>query len=471
MGRAGAGDDFTTTKRLVEEDYENHLMAEQERDDFDEPDEAPDEVPDEPPPSADPAGLYPVPGVVWQGLYAEIADYLGDHSWEVLLGCLTATGAHAHRKIDAKYHGRLFGMFYGLLVAPSGSGKSICTETCRGLLPDWYTVRGAVQSGPALAPVLAIIERDKKGRIESIEPRPAILIIEEWSRLGKNLKMSNSTLSEDLNTLADGPRLWNVSRSEASKQGGGDTVIMDPCLTICGTTTEGRFGEVVTVTDLRNGTINRYMTLPGAGTEWLLHDPDRASMDFYGLSAFAQRFPETHTLGQNFESVWDIYEPDALEAFLAWGTPKFERNPTTFEAGIMNNKDQSAEAEAIKRLHAQAHRTCLLYAWKDGADRIKMEHFEAAQAIIDTSHAFLMDLLSRPGETPAPQGQQYDLDNREQVRSRLGRMWEAKPGTVRMRKVFEGLRRQMTYKAMKAILSDLQDEGYCRVNGKEVEQR
>ncbi len=46
MARA-RDDDFTTTKRLVEEDYENHLMAEQERNDFDEPD-------DLPPPDADP---------------------------------------------------------------------------------------------------------------------------------------------------------------------------------------------------------------------------------------------------------------------------------------------------------------------------------------------------------------------------------------------------------------------------------
>ena len=62
------------TTRLVADDYENQRMAEQERD---------IEAPDEPPPSADPAGLYPVPGVVWQGLFGEIADYLGDHSWEV----------------------------------------------------------------------------------------------------------------------------------------------------------------------------------------------------------------------------------------------------------------------------------------------------------------------------------------------------------------------------------------------------
>ena len=445
MGRAGADDDFTTVDRLVADEDDNRIMAEQERETFDE----------EPPPSADPAGLYPVPSAVWQGIYGEIADFLGDRSWEVLLGCLTATGAHAHRKIDAKYHGRLFGMFYGLLVAPTGSGKSVCTETCRGLLPDWYTVRGAVQSGPALAPILAKIERDKKGKIESIEKRPAILIIEEWSRLAKNLKMSTSTLGEDLNTLADGPRLWNVSRSEANKQGGGDTVIMEPCLTICGTTTMGMFREVVTVTDLRNGGINRYLTFPGAGKEWLLHDPNRAGMDFYALSEFARRFPETHQIGQGFESIWDIYEPQAREAFLAWGIPKFERDPTTRVPGIMNTKDEAPEAEAIKRLHAQAHRTCLIYAWKDSAKMISLAHFEAARAIIDTSHAFLMDLLSRPGEAPAPAAKQFDLDSREKVRDRLARIWEGKRGPVRMRKVFEGLRRQMTHVDMKRHLSDL----------------
>ena len=166
--------------------------------------------------------------------------------------------------------------------------------------------------------------------------------------------------------------------------------------------------------------------------------------------------------------MWDIYEPDALAAFLSWGTPKFERDPRTRKAGIMNDRNDSAEIEAIKRLHAQAHRTCLLYAWKDGADRISLPHFEAARAIIDTSHDFLMDLLSRPGETPAPQRQQYDLDQREKVRDRLARIWEAKRGPVTMRKVHEGLRRQMSSKELKVFLSDLADEGYCTLDGKSV---
>ncbi len=41
MGHAGMDDDFTTIERLVRDDYENREMAEQERNDFDEPDDLP----------------------------------------------------------------------------------------------------------------------------------------------------------------------------------------------------------------------------------------------------------------------------------------------------------------------------------------------------------------------------------------------------------------------------------------------
>ena len=446
--------------REIDDYEENSAMAAQGKDTF-----------DEPPPSADPAGKFPVPDEVWIGRFAEVADHLGgERTWEVLMGTLIAMGARAHRNIHVRYHGMLYGMMYGLVVAGTGSGKSICTETCQGLLPTWYVVRGAVQSGPALAPILAKIERDGKGKIKSIDPRQACLIVPEWSKIGRNMKLINSSLSDDLNVLADGPLIWNCSRSEANKTGGGDLVIQKPCLCICATTVAGMFREVVTIQDLRNGTVNRYLILPGRVTEWRLYDPDRAQMDFERLSLIGDSIDMAHSLGGDVDSVWDLYEPDAKEAYLAWGTPLFERNQETREPGIMNNPDQSAESEAFKRLHAQAHRIGAIYCWTDRDTRIRLKHFEAARAIVDTSRAFLEDLLSQPVEVPAPPHIAHELSGRDIVRARLERMWETQTENINIRAAFHGVKRHMKMKTFRANVQDLQEEGFLVIRGLEVER-
>jgi hypothetical protein len=181
-------------------------------------------------------GAFACPEVLWRGRFADVANALGKRSWEIWAGTFAALAAVAHRQVHLRYHGHLYGMAYVLLVKPTGLGKSECTQTCRALLPANYVIRDAVQSGPGLAPVLAEIHRHKGGQVRQVRPRPAILVIEEWTTLLKNMAIQNSTLMDALNTLFQRASDWNISRSDRPGAGG-DLVIPEPALSICATTT------------------------------------------------------------------------------------------------------------------------------------------------------------------------------------------------------------------------------------------
>jgi hypothetical protein len=181
-------------------------------------------------------GASACPEVLWRGRFADVANALGKRSWEIWAGTFAALAAVAHRQVHLRYHRHLYGMAYVLLVKPTGLGKSECTQTCRALLPANYVIRDAVQSGPGLAPVLAEIHRDKGGQVRQVRPRPAILVIEEWTALLKNMAIQNSTLMDALNTLFQRASDWNISRSDRPSAGG-DLVIPEPALSICATTT------------------------------------------------------------------------------------------------------------------------------------------------------------------------------------------------------------------------------------------
>jgi len=185
-------------------------------------------------------------------MFAQIGDRLKKRSWEVWLGTLCALGAVAHKNLHWHYYRPLFGMVYGLLISPTGQGKGIVADVCDALLPEGYTKRDSVQSGPALFPILAKIERNEKGKILKIIPRQAILIIEEWTALLKASKIEFSNLQEILNNLFHHTRPWNVSRSDTEKSGG-DREVANPTLSICATTTASLLHEQVSEKMIRSG--------------------------------------------------------------------------------------------------------------------------------------------------------------------------------------------------------------------------
>jgi lambda repressor-like predicted transcriptional regulator len=247
------------------------------------------------------------PEVLWRGRFAAVADALGKRSWEIWAGTFAAPAAIAHRHVHLRYHSPLYGMAYVLLVKPTGLGKSECTHTCRALLPATYVVRDAVQSGPALALVLAEIERDKRGQVRQVRPRPAILVIEEWTTLLKNMSIQNSTLMDTLNTLFHRAWPWNVSRSDRPGAGG-DLVIPDPALSICATTTTSLLTQHVGEGLIRAGFLNRYLVLPGSCGPWRFYHPDAAGLEYGALAGLLDDLVDQRWMGGN---VWDAYTAEA----------------------------------------------------------------------------------------------------------------------------------------------------------------
>ncbi len=221
---------------------------------------------------------FPCPDILWQGLFAVIGERLKKFTWEVWMGALCGLGATAHKNVHFQYHRPLYGMIYGLLISPTGTGKGLCTDTCRALLPEFYTVRRSVKSGAGLFPILAAITKDRRGNIVAITPRPAILVIEEWTTLLKSAKIEFSDLQETLNELFHSPFAHNLSRSDSEKSGG-DRVVENPILSICATTTESLLREQITTRMIRAGFLNRYLIVPGSGEPWDFYDPERAGID------------------------------------------------------------------------------------------------------------------------------------------------------------------------------------------------
>lgn len=328
---------------------------------------------------------YLCPDILWRGVFEQVADITQKRTWEVWMGTACALGAMAHRNIHTRYHANLYGWMYGLLVSPTGTGKSVCTDVCKALLPVDYHIDSNIQSGPGLAPILADIERDGKGKVSSVDPHPAIVIMPEWTGLVRNLKIQNSTLEDTLNQIFDGQEQWTISRSEANRNGAGRTVIPRPTLSICATTTASLFASEVTAKMIGSGFLNRYLILPGSHARWR-HRDLTASVDYAPLrTLIPPGHPHAFGLGKG---VWEMHDQDALDYVTHMVSPLFENE-------LMNtNGNGNQTSEAFKRLHVYAHKIAMLYAWSDRSPLIQLAHVMAAKIVVETSLRFLCDLLA-----------------------------------------------------------------------------
>ncbi len=390
--------------------------------------------------------VFPCPDVVWQGGFLQVAEALGHRSWEVFMGAACGLGALAAKSIDVRYYGRLKCPLYGLLIKPTGTGKSICTDTFQGLLPEWYSTSGAVQSGPGLLTIVAKVERDKNGNVGKVHTLPAALIIEEWTRLAKNLKLQFSTLMEDMNQIWDGKR-WNISRSDANKTGGGNVVVHDPLLTVCATTTESLFTEEVTPRMVRSGFLNRYLTLPGSMKRWKLIELDAAAIDYDVLMAVRDRYLQhPHRLGDG-RPLWDLYTPEALECYRAWGEPLLEP--------IMDSK--GPEADLYKRLHTNAQKLALIYAWSSYSPHIELSHIQAVISILDVSRRYVASLMEET-EITAPAHVRYEIEAKDRVCQKI----QKESGKVDLRKLGTDLRKSMRSSDIRKCVQELLSEGQVK---------
>lgn len=371
---------------------------------------------------------FPCPDILWQGRLEQIAERLGKRSWEVWLGSMCALGATAQKNLHWQYYRPIYGMMYGLLISPTGQGKGLCTDICRALLPEHYTVRRSVQSGPALFPILANITKDGKGKTLSIEPRPAMLVIEEWTTLLKVSKIEFSNLQDTLNELFQTEHPLTISRSDTEKSGG-DRKIDNPTLSICATTTASLLRQEVTERMIRSGFLNRYFVVPGSNEEWKFYDEEQAGVSVGCVKGYLDDL-QNYAWGAG-ENIWSAYAPDAKERLATWGELTFRP--------IM--RSQRLEAESIKRLHTYVHVIALLYAWSEKARLVTLPHVEAAIAAVAIAKAFVESLVGEKEELEVPRLKRYEMSLEQKIIEKVHKQ----PG-VTIKKVAEDLRVSGTYR-------------------------
>jgi hypothetical protein len=356
---------------------------------------------------------YACPDILWQGIFHEVAQRLERYSWEIWAGTLAAMAATAHKNLHWYYHRDLYGMIYLLLIAPTGFGKGLVIDVAYDLLPDGYCTRDSVQSGPALAPILATIERGKSGECLNAISRPVLLLIEEWTTLIKASKIEFSSLQEVLNTLFHRQRAWNLSRSDRSGSGG-DTIIPNPTLSICATTTEGLLRTYIGDKEIHSGFLNRYFILPGTYREWKFYTAGAANTSTNVLNGMLDPL-RSYAWGAG-RSVWEAYTKEALLRLRGWAEANLQP--------VMNKDD--IESEAMKRLHVYLHIISLLYAWQDRFQLVEIQHVEAAIAAVAVSQEFLIRLV-RQEQKQVPPFKQWEMDFEAKILSKL----EERPGSSR----------------------------------------
>jgi len=261
-----------------------------------------------------------------------------------------------------------------------------------------------------------------KGVPPTITPRPAVLIIEEWTTLLKSSKIEFSNLQETLNNLWHRSRAWNISRSD-TERGGGDREIADVTLSICATTTNSLLREQVTPSMMRSGFLNRYLVVPGSHAQWSFYDPDMAGVDAAIVKGLLDHLA-LRTCGGG-RNVWHAYTPEARERLVQWGEPLF---------GPLMQRT-TLEAESLKRLHTYVHIVALLYSWSDQCSTVSLSHVEAAIAAIAISKAFVEQLIGEP-DVEIPKFKQYEMNLEEKVLAKI----RSEPG-ITARKVCDDLRR------------------------------
>lgn len=322
---------------------------------------------------------YPCPDILWQGIFRTVAEKLDLWTWEVWLGTFGALCARAHRNLHCHYHSdHIYGNSYTLLVNATGRGKNLVVNLVRALLGEEYKIRSGLNSGPALLPMLTDDSlKAKDGRLE-VRGVPVVLLSSEWSRLAQMSGIEHATLQEDLNDIFMRHYPWSQARSHKNPSGG-DIVLTNPTLTVVGTTTRKLFHSALTARALGSGTINRYLIVPGSAVfQKYTGKAYRADHAVAGLLDALT----TRTFGAGQE-IRELYSPEAWEAFASF--------QDAFIVPLNNDPDAS---EALMRLHVHLQHIAALYAWQSHAERIELAHYGAAQAIIETSHRFVSELLA-----------------------------------------------------------------------------
>jgi len=330
---------------------------------------------------------FPCPDVLWQGVWKEVGDKVGQ-SWDVWMATYIALGAVAQRHLWWYYYrAPVYGMGYGLVVAPTGAGKEFCLNVTSALLPAGYVERDSVQSGQGLFPLLCNV--DAKTTIKPATP--LLLLLSEWNKLIHMGGIQHSTLIDDLNALFHRSRGWNLSRSDRGDSGG-DRLMTPPILSILGTTTPENLLADVDDVLVNRGFLNRYLVLPGPTNPWVFW-PDTGKTDDPVIALSDIRTHITECLASyswgNGKDYQLAFSSAASSLLRSWGEDFFP--------WLM--RQSGAQANRKKRLHVYAHQIALLAAWSRQALSVSEDDVAMAIAVVNASHQFIDRLW---GDEPIP---------------------------------------------------------------------
>lgn len=394
---------------------------------------------------------FPCLDIVWQGIFAEVADIVKERSWGVWLATYSALGAIAHCNLKSFFYRPVYGMTYSLLISKTGTGKGFYVDIVESLLPPDYQASTGVQSGEGLLGIISEeVPTDDKRDKPTYRAVPSILLLPEWSALAKAVAIENSRLMEMLNGIFQQEKPFTLARSNRNTGGAGGRIFLtDPKLSIFGSTT---IKSIVRVLEkhpdiVSQGLFNRFLVLPGPMRKWIDYERDRAVLDQASLRLCTQHLYAHAWQPQG--SVWDLYDEGALEVRKQWGVEVAEP--------LMNSEDDTPVRDSLARLHFYSHHIALMYTWSSRRQRIAEDFVAAALAIVNTAKRFVSSLLVGGLLEDLPQGKRFSVSLQEKILTKVRNV----PG-VSSRIIQQDLRRAAPLVDIRLAVGHLVSSGLLR---------
>ena len=344
-----------------------------------------------------------LPECVWAGVIGKVADAVGEKSWKVLNGALSARHAVIGRKISAKYRkGKIYGNIFTMTTGHSGSGKSLVPDIHYISLGKEHRILPSVESGQALFHAVSRSEEietgvsavNKKGKSEKeiktvYYPVPVVLVFEEFMASLKKSGYENSTLDQEICLLFQCNKPYgNCSQRNLKEKGVAVISVDEPEVSIVGTLITEQFRSHFNTDRQMSGFLNRFLLFPEDKTKW--EQFDEGDFDESKLSAVFDELKK---------------KKNKIEGAVA------KRSYLTDKAKLVYDRcfnqlllpiGESKEASNIPYIRLQLYFYIIALGYAYDASRydcIDEDDALAAEAIIWSSRKALLKLLD-PSEAP-----------------------------------------------------------------------
>lgn len=223
---------------------------------------------------------------------------------------------------------------------------------------DLQVSSGPLSSGEGLIHAVRDPRRGKDGEIEDpgVPDKRMLLVESEFGAALRVFERSGNTLSANLRRAWDGTTLAPLTRNNA-------IVATEPHVNIVGHITEPELKSLLGATDVWNGFANRFQWLMARRPKTVPFPepmPDdkvqEIAQKLAGVIYKAHQEPQEMTMSNSAQDHWCNVYAELTQDF----------------PGILG--------AVTSRQEAHARRLALTYAQLDGADRIEIEHLEAALA-------------------------------------------------------------------------------------------